>query len=57
MIDLRGQRFGIQPGALYGVDHRARSNRGARELVKFAAIFFHRESRIVLAMNHLSGEV
>ena len=29
----------------------------ARELVKFAAIFFHRESRIVLAMNHLSGEV
>lgn len=40
MIDLRGQRFGIQAGALYGVDHRARSNRGARELVKFAAIFF-----------------
>lgn len=57
MIDLRGQRFGIQPGALDGVDHRARGNRGTRELVKLAAIFFHRESRIVFAMNHLSGEV
>lgn len=57
MIDLRGQRFGIQPGAFDGVNHRAGRNGGASELVKFAAIFFHRESRIVLAMNHLPGKV
>ena len=56
MIDLRGQRFGIQTGAFDGVDNRAGRNRGARELVKLTAIFFHRESRIVLAMNHLTGK-
>ncbi len=40
MIDLRGQRFGIQTGAFDGVDDRAGRNRGARELVKLTAIFF-----------------
>ena len=40
MIRVHGATFGIQPGALDGVDHRARGNRGARKLVKLAAVFF-----------------